>query len=68
MELAQSNLDDNGLAMALYGIGRVLSTLLDHQQAIRYKKEALEVIERTGDVDNIARMLHRSGDQPSGGA
>jgi len=42
--------------MALYGIGRVYSSLLDHKQAIEFKKEALEVIERTGDVDNIARI------------
>ena len=56
MELAQSAMDDIGLGLALYGIGRVYSSLIDHHQAIKYKKEALEVIERTGDVDNIAKI------------
>jgi FimV-like protein len=56
-ELAQTILDDAGLGKALYGMGQVYSSLTDHAQAIHYKKEALDVIERTGNVDDIARVL-----------
>jgi tetratricopeptide (TPR) repeat protein len=44
-DLAQTNLDDNILGKALYGMGQVYSALMDHSQAIRYKKEALGIIE-----------------------
>jgi tetratricopeptide (TPR) repeat protein len=56
-DLASQSFDDAGMGKALYGMGQVYSSLMDHEKAIQCKKEGLGYIERTGDVDDITRVL-----------
>ncbi|MCX6651543.1 MAG: tetratricopeptide repeat protein [Methanomassiliicoccales archaeon] len=47
--------DDLALGKALYGLGRTYSTLKDYDLAIRYKREALVILERRGDTNMMAK-------------
>jgi tetratricopeptide (TPR) repeat protein len=59
--LARSMGEDVGRGKALYGEGRVFGTLLDLDQAVRFKREALEVLQRTSDSNEIAKVLSSMG-------
>lgn len=47
--------DDLALGKSLYGIGRAYSTLENYDLAIKYKEEALAVLERRGDTNMMAK-------------
>ncbi|MDD1769600.1 MAG: AAA family ATPase [Methanomassiliicoccales archaeon] len=60
-ELARSIGDDIGRGKALYGIGRTYGQLRDLEKSTKSKREALDVLERTGDSDEIAKVCASLG-------
>ncbi|MCX6653117.1 MAG: tetratricopeptide repeat protein [Methanomassiliicoccales archaeon] len=60
-ELAKSIGDDVGHGKAIHGIGKAYSQLRDLETAVRYKRQALEVLERTSDQDEIAKVCASLG-------
>ncbi|MDD1767196.1 MAG: tetratricopeptide repeat protein, partial [Methanomassiliicoccales archaeon] len=60
-DMARTLGDDVGLGKALYGLGRVYNQLLEHENAIEYKSEALRVLEKTGDIKEIAKVYTSLG-------
>jgi len=60
-DIALELADDLALGKALYGLGRAHSTLCDYDLAVRYKKEALMVLERRGDITMMAKTCMSIG-------
>ncbi len=60
-ELARSIGDDVGRGKALYGMGRTYGQLRDLKKATQTKREALDVLERTGDTAEIAKVCSSIG-------
>jgi len=54
-DIASDLSDDLSLGKALYGLGRVRSTLREYEKAIGLKKEALAILERQGDTTMMAK-------------
>jgi tetratricopeptide (TPR) repeat protein len=55
-QIARTIGDHIGHGKALYGEGRVHSQMQNFGRSIALKKEALQVLERTGDVNEIAKV------------
>lgn len=61
MELSKAISDHVGLGKSLYGLGRVYLDRMDKDLSMTYMKEALNVLEKTGDVNEIAKVCTSIG-------
>lgn len=60
-EFASQAGDDVGRGKAFYGMGRTYGQLSDEERSISYKRSALEVLERVGAINEIAKVCASLG-------